>query len=302
MSSPDTGLQVNKGQWLGKLPGILRILGVAVIIAGIQSYGFYVFYVPRVNAANQELDHLIDEVATNKFVNSVLNDLGDLRRNSQDEGYRKEIVQVYERFIKEFLEDPRVAIEEFARITSGFNPPEGALGKESLATLRSGVESLQALYSDHYQEIIDDLNSPPLYLQPTASLIRNNNVLERNVRFNRGVYLSLVGDRSPANTIFNDLKNSDIDNRFRSVVNYAQARLLYDAFQSEGQFDYFQQAIQTLKESLRNDPEYGQPKLFLEYLLSLDKGSQEVNAPVTGDGTGEAEGERGVISSAPPNF
>jgi hypothetical protein len=93
-----------------------------------------------------------------------------------------------------------------------------------------------------------------------------------------------------------------VDNAFLTVVHYAQARMLYDAFQSEGQFDYYQQAIQSLKESLRSNPEYGQPKLFLEYLLSLDRGSQEVNAPVTGDGSGEAEGERGVISSAPPNF
>ena len=300
-SSVDAVL-ANKGQLFGKLSKALRILGVIIIIAGLQAYGFYNHFIPRVNLANIELDHLMDEVATNKFVNKVLNDLGDLRRVSEDEAYKKEIVQIYERFIKDFLEDPRDAVAEFVRITATLNTPAGTLGEESMATLKTGVEQMQALYSDRYQEIKDDLDSPPLYLQPTAFFIKRNAIIGQNIRFNHAVYLSLVGDRGGANTIFNDLKKENVSDEFLAVINYAQARLLFDAFQTEGQFDYYQQAIQTLKESLRKNPDYGQPKLFLEYLLSLDRGSQEVSAPVTGDGSGEAEGERGVISSAPPNF
>ena len=292
----------HKDQLLQKLPKVLRILGVIVIIVSLQSYGYYNHFIPQVNSADVQLDHLMDEVATNKFVNKVLNDLGDLRRVSEDEAYKKEIVQIYERFIKDFLEDSRETITEFVRITGTLNTPPGTLGEESMSTLKTGVEELDALYSDHYQVLQEELDSPPLYLQPTASLIISNTPLEQNIRFNRGVYLSLVGDRGAANILFNDLKKENIDNEFLSVIHYAQARLLFDAFQAEGQYDYYQQAIQTLKQSLRNNPDYGQPKLFLEYLLSLDRGSQEVNAPITGDGSGEAEGERGVISSAPPNF
>lgn len=291
-----------QGGFVENASKLLRLLGIVVIVAGLQAYGFYSNYVPKVNAANQDLDQLTDEIATNSFTNKVLNNLGDLRRISEDEDYKNEIVQIYERFIGEFLEDRITTIDEFARITDTLDAPEGPLGEDSLTTVKNGVVELQKLYSDQYQPIIDSLESPPLYLQPTAALIKRGSSLQQNVMFNHGVYLSLVGDRSTANKLFNDLENMEVDNDFLAIIHYAQARMLYDAFQSEGQFDYYQQAIQSLKESLRKNPEYGQPKLFLEYLLSLDKGSQEVNAPVTGDGSGEAEGERGVISSAPPNF
>ena len=197
---------------------------------------------------------------------------------------------------------PRASIDEFDRITATLKPPAGALGEESMASLRAGVEKMKSLYGDHYGEIVARFESPPLYLQPTASLIKNHNNFSQRVQLNHGMYLSVVGNRGEANTIFNDLKQSDIPDDLLAVVHYAQARLLFDAFKTEGQFDYYQQAIQSLKQSLHSDPEYGQPKLFLEYLLSLEMGTSEVNAPVTGDGTGEAEGERGVISSAPPNF
>lgn len=296
------GLQTNGNMILARLPGILRITSIIMVIIGLQAYGFYNYFMPRVDSANQELDRLLDEVSTNSFVNEVLNDLGDLRRVSEDEPYRKEIVQIYERFIKDFLEDRREAIAELVRISGTLNTPPGPLGEESMATLSAGVEELQALYSDHYAGIIEQLDSPPIYLQPTASFIGDKHGLERDIHFNHGLYLSAVGDRGPANAVFNELKDSTVDKEFLAQVQYAQARLLYDAYQAEGQFDYYQQAIQSLKDSLRSNPDYGQPKLFLEYLLSLDRGSQEASAPVTGDGTGEAEGERGVISSAPPNF
>jgi tetratricopeptide (TPR) repeat protein len=295
-------LQSQLTQVIRRLPRILKIAGIIVLIAGLQTYGFYKYFNPRLQMANQNLDRLMNEVGTNDFVNSVLNNFGDLRRISDDDAYRGEIVQIYERFIGEFLENPLAAIDEFDRITATLSPPAGALGEESLARLRAGVEEMKSLYADHYAVIVDRLESPPLYLQPTASIIKNHDNFTQSVQLNHGMYLSVVGNRGEANTIFNDLKQADISDELLSVVHYAQARLLFDAFKTEGQFDYYQQAMQSLKQSLNSNPEYGQPKLFLEYLLSLERGSSEVNAPVTGDGTGEAEGERGVISSAPPNF
>lgn len=293
------GLQ---SQIISRLPRILKIVGIIVLIAGLQTYGFYNYFNPRIQMANQNLDRLMDEVSTHDFVNSVLNNFGDLRRISSDEAYRSEVVQIYERFIGEFLDDPLAAIDEFDRITATLKPPAGALGEESMASLRAGVAEMKSLYADHYAGIVDRLASPPLHLQPTASIIKNQDNYAQSVQLNHGMYLAAVGNRGEANTIFNDLKQADISDELLAVVHYAQARLQFDAFKTEGQFDYYQQAIQSLKQSLNSNPEYGQPKLFLEYLLSLERGASEVNAPVTGDGTGEAEGERGVISSAPPNF
>jgi hypothetical protein len=44
------------------------------------------------------------------------------------------------------------------------------------------------------------------------------------------------------------------------------------------------------------------PKLFLEYLLSMETGRSAENYQVEGEGTGEAEGEQGVISKQTPTF
>lgn len=286
----------------GALPRAIRIIGVLVLIAGLQTWAFYTHFAPAYAGASEKLNQLISEAATNLQVNKVMRDLEDLRRVSENEGFRREIVVIYERFIKEFLDDPRMALESFSRLVAAFQAQPSTLGQESLATLRADLDVLEDIYRDHYGEFLEDYGSPPLYLQPTAAFVRQGAGYGKKAGFNHAVYLSVVGDRAAANEIFTELKQDDGGDRFMSRVHYAHARMLFGAFEAEGNFEYFQQAIQVLKQSLGADPGNGMAKLFLEYLLSLQSGQQSQDVQVEGDGSGEAEGEKGVISKIPPTF
>lgn len=280
----------------------VKVAGILLLIAGLQAYGFNHYYTPRVNDANQYVDHLRAEISTNSQVDTVLEIFAELRRATQNEILRAEIVQTYERFIGEFTSDPRLAIEDFIRVSNSFALPAGSLEADILAKLKHELVRLQDIYSDHYGDLNTEFKNPPIYLQPTAALIKRDSELGRKIKFNHALYLSLTGNRSEANSIFNDLKSGSQDQEFVSRVHYAQARMLYDAFIAQNNVDYFQQAIQNLQDSLRNNPDYGMPKLFLEYLLSMDRGMQTEDIPQQGEGSGEAEGERGVMTTHPSTF
>ena len=280
----------------------LRIPGIIVLVAGLQAWGFYNHFVPTLTDANADLDQLMNEVSSNTQMDKVLRELDNFRRVAGDEGLQKEVVVVYERFIKEFLENRIQGLDVFAKAVNAFPVPAATLGAESLARVKTELEQVREIYGDHYSGLLADLDSPPIYLQPTASILKKNNPLVQKVRFNHAVYNSIVGDMAVANITFNELKQEVKDPEFSSVIHFAQARMQYTAFKSEGKFEYFQQSIQNLQQSMRLDSYYGLPKMLLEYLLSVQGGASSQSSSVQGEGTGEAEGERGVISSAPSNF
>jgi hypothetical protein len=280
----------------------LKIMGIVVLLAGLQTYGFYRHFVPALDRANANLDQLMNEVSTNIQMDKVLRELDNLRRVAQDDGLQKEVVQVYERFIKEFLEDRVPALLQFETAVNSFPVPSATLGVESLAKVKTELARVMEIYGDHYTSLVEDMESPPLYLQPVAAFVKQDNPLVYKLRFNHALYNSIVGDQAIANTTFNELKSQVKDPQFGAIIHYAQARMLYAAFKSESKFEYFQQAIQNLQQSLRLQSDYGLPKLLLEYMLSAQGGASAASSSMQGEGTGEAEGERGVISSAPSNF
>jgi len=280
----------------------LRIAGIIVLLAGLQTWGFYNHFVPRLESANANLDQLMNEVSTNIQMDKVLRELDNFRRVANDEGLQREVLQVYERFIKEFLEDRVPALATFETAVNSFPVPAATLGAESLARVKSDLVRVMEIYGDQYTKLVDDLDSPPLYLQPMAAMVKQDNPLAHKIRFNHALYNSIVGDRAIANTTYNELKQQVKDPQFGAIIHYAQARMLFTAFKTEGKFEYFQEAIQNLQQSLRLHADYGLPKLLLEYLLSAQGGASSASSSMEGEGTGEAEGERGVISSAPSNF
>ncbi len=280
----------------------IRIIGISILLTGLQTYGFYRHFVPALNSANANLDQLMNEVSTNIQMDKVLRELDNLRRVAEDQGLQQEIVQVYERFIKEFLEDRVPALQQFEKAVNAFPVPAAKLGAESLAKVKTDLSRIMEIYGDHYSGLLADLASTPLYLQPTAAVIKNNNALVHKIKFNHAVYNSIAGDMTIANTTFNELKQEVKDPQFAAVIHYAQARMQYTAFKAESKFEYYQQAIQNLQQSMRLDADYGLPKLLLEYLLSVQGSASASNSAVQGEGMGEAEGERGVISSEAPNF
>jgi tetratricopeptide (TPR) repeat protein len=279
-----------------------RIAGALVLIAGLQTWAFYNRFVPALDEANGYLDQLMNEVSTNTQMDVVLRELDNFRQVAGDDGLQKEVVVVYERFIKEFLESRLPALDQFEKAVNSFKIPAAPLGAESLARVKLNLEKVMQIYGDHYSTLAEDYNSPPLYLQPTAAFIKGNNPLGRKIRFNQAAYNSIVGDVEAANTTFNELKQEVDDPRFLAAIHFTQARMQYSAFKIEGKFDYFQQSIQNLQQSLRLNPDYGLAKMLLEYMLSVEGSSSTQESSVQGDGNGEAEGERGVISSEMPNF
>lgn len=290
----------------GRLSGIgmrtFRILGAILLVIGLQTWGFYRHFVPALDSANTNLDQLMNEVSTNTQMDNVLRELDNFRRVAGDTGLEREVVLVYERFIKEFLENRIQALDTFENAVNAFPVPTPTLGAESLARVKSGLANVMQIYGDHYSELLADIDSPPLYLQPAAAVVKRDNPLVHKIRFNHAVYNSIVGDMAVANTTFNELKQEASDPMFLATIHYAQARMQYTAFKTEGKFEYFQQAIQNLQQSLRLNADYGLPKLLLEFLLSVEGSASAQNSSVQGEGTGEAEGERGVISSESPNF
>ena len=108
----------------------------------------------------------------------------------------------------------------------------------------------------------------------------------------------LSGDRSAANSMYNELRRSTRNDLINSRVLYAQARLQFEAFRIDGDPEYFRQARQYTQESLSSDPTQGVPKLMLEYLLSTGQRAVDVeSAPEEGQGSGESEGQRGSLAA-----
>lgn len=280
----------------------VRIAGVIVLLAGLQTYGFYRHFVPEINSANANLDQLMNEVSTNIQMDKVLHELENLKRVAGDDGLAQEAVKVYERFIKEFLENRVLALEQFNKAVNAFPAPAAKLGAESLTRVKAGLDKINQIYGDHYSALVEDIDSTPFYLQPMAAFIKKGNALVYKVKFNHALYNSIVGDMTVANTEFNELKQEVKDPHFAAIIHYAQARMQYTAFKSESKFEYYQQAIANLQQSMKLDPDYGLPKMLLEYLLSVQGSASAANANVQGEGNGQAEGERGVISSESPNF
>jgi hypothetical protein len=280
---------------------LFRIVSVIVLLAGLQVFGFYRHFTPGLHAANAGLERLVAESSSHELANRILGNLQELRNQADNEILRRQIVQIYERFIKEFGADPRTAISDLDRMVAGLsNHYQG--GSETFSVIQEDLVQLRGMYSDHYGELLAELDSPPWYLQPSAGLINGDGKFARRAGFDYAVYLAIVGDRSAANDILNDLRENAGTRDFRSGVYYAQARLLYDAFKAENDFQYFQQALQYTRQSLRENAGFGTAKLFLEYLLSIAGDMSLQDTPMKGEGKGVAEGEKGVISTDPSSF
>lgn len=283
------------------LAWLLYAVCVIAVVAGLQTYAFYRHFVPGIRAANTDLDRLTTESSSHDLADRMLKQLSDLHDSLGKDLTAARVVDIYHQFIGTFVDDPRRAINDFDRMLSSLSGQLPA-GNDKSAKVRGELADLREVYADHYGEIVKDLQSPPLYLQPAAAWLRNRGGFADKVRFDYAVYLSVVGDHGRSNKILNDLKDRIRDGRFKSEIYYAQARLLYGAFKKENGSQYFEQALEDARLSLRNDAGYGIPKLFLEYLLSMNSGAALNEAPSQGQGTGKAQGKKGMISTNPPRF
>ena len=275
----------------------LKLIGTVLIIFGVQAWGFHSFVTPRIEKADVNLIALLEEAPTNSLIDATLTTLRDYRRANDDEVQNRQILGLRETIVRGYRDDPRAVIDEALRISVGLNG-DTDIEQELLATLRRNLLRLQAMYTDHYAEIIARYSQAPLYLQPTAALLSLNRSSRERFEFNHALYRMLSGDHGAANSIYSELRRSTQDDLIISRALYGQARLQFEAFRIDGDPEYYRQARQYTQESLSNDPAQGVPKLFLEYLLSIDQQAVDVESPPEeGQGSGESEGERGSLSS-----
>ena len=278
----------------------LKVGGILLFVGGLQALSFDRFVTPLIDIAGQNLGLLQQEVPGNYLVDATLDVLRDYRRLSTDEVKKRRALQLRQDFIQQFQEDPQLAVTQFSRTVESFEA-QSSVEQELLTSLHQKLERLDDLYADHFAFALESYSSPPWYFQPAASLVTLGASGVQSLQFDHALYLSLVGQRGAANSIHNDLRlNTDSDS-FKSRILFAQSRLQYDAFLAEQDPEYHRQAVQHAQQSLRHDAAYDLPKLFLEYLLTIDLQAVEVEGtPREGQGSGEAEGERGAISTDAP--
>jgi hypothetical protein len=281
---------------------VLKISGIVVLLGGLQSWGFNRLTEPLIDTAKQQLSLLQQEAPSHTLLNATLNSLHDYWRLSDNALRQRQILELRDAFLQRFQDAPGLVIEEAVNVTNGFDA-NTEIETELLVTLRQQLARLQQIYTDHYALAIAKYSKAPLLTQPTAALLLTGRSRMQQLNFNHGLYLMLVGDRSAANSIFTELRLNTRSREFDSRLLYAQARLQYDAFQVEPDLEYFLQAVQATQQSLQADAAYVLPKLFLEYLLTIEQQAVTVESTdEEGGGAGESQGERGAISTGSKEY
>jgi hypothetical protein len=161
------------------------------------------------------------------------------------------------------------------------------------------------MYADHYGAAIAAYAHPAWYLQPTAGLLNNDRERSRALEFNHALYLIEVRDAGAALEIFDELRDAPEfeSGPLRSRLLFALSRLQFQAYEVEKNPGFLVEALQYAQQSARADAGFELPKVFLEYLLSIDRAATQVDmSPMEGEGTGEGEGERGAIITIPEDF
>jgi len=287
-------------------PALLRIAGVVLLIAGLQAWGFNRQASPLIEEAYGQLASLRQEVPDNRLMNLSLRSLQDFWRATDDELAKTQVLELRDAVLERFGADPAAAVGEFANVVASFEA-RSDVEQESLASLRRHAAELEHMYTDHFEAAITAVSRPPWYLQPTASFLNNDRVRNRALRFNHALYLMHVRDMTAAVGILDELRRDGGaepgSDPLTSRILFALSRLQFEAFQVEQNQTYFREALQYAQQSVRSDADYALPKLFLEYLLSIDKKATEVDmSPLEGEGEGEGEGERGAIATEPGEF
>ncbi len=287
---------------LTRWPALLRLAGVLLLIAGLQAWAFNRQTTPLFADAHQQLASLQDEASGNRLLNQSLQNLENYWKTVDDDLNRRQVLELRDSVLEGFHADPAAAVTEFARVVNGFEARSGA-DQETLAALQRNSLRLDRMYADNFAAAIDAVSSPAWYLQPTASFLSNDRSRNRSLSFNHALYLMHVRDTARAVEILDELRRDAEKDPLKAKALFVLSRLQYEAFQIEKDPAYFQEALQYAQRSVTSNADHALAKLFLDYLLSVDRQAVEVDvSPLEGEGTGEGEGERGAIVNDPGEF
>ena len=287
---------------MNRWPALLRVLGIVLLVAGMQAWGFYRQASPLIAEAREQLDLLQHEVPDNRLINLSLQNLQAYWTAAEVELTRRQVLELRDSVSQRFGADPAAAVREFARVVDGFEPRSIA-EQEVLVTLQRQMAQLEHMYTDHFDSAITAFSHPAWYLQPTAAILNNDQAQSRALAFNHALYLMHVRNTSAAVEILNELRADSADQSLRAKALFTLSRLQYRAFRLEKDPSYFQDALQLAQTSVHSDASHALAKLFLDYLLSIDRQAVEVDVSLLdGEGSGEGEGERGAIATDPGEF
>lgn len=278
----------------------LRFAGGLLLVIGIQAWIFQSMVATQSEDNLRRLNALIEEVPSHTKLNQSLATLRDLHRASRDSSQRQKIIVLRDTLINQFASAPGATIKKAIQQSSEL---QGTSDHETtlLQTLHDALAGLRDIYIDDGSNALSAYLRAPIYLQPTASLLALNGETRDRLEINESIYLLLVGDRDAALLLLDELRRDVHPTEIRSKALFVLSRLKFDEFRASGSDEHFRQARDLTRLSLSLDPKQDLPKLFLEYLLSLDAEAVEIDSePEEGQGTGESEGERGAISSGVP--
>jgi len=287
----------------GTLRGWLRGIGLVLLVCGVQASVFDRQITRMHDAAVSNLGLKQQERSDNRVIKDTLRALQQYWRTLAAELERDQVLTLRDSVIERFATDRLAAVRELARVVATFEP-SSPIEESALVGLRQRVLELETIYADRTGAVLERYRDPPSYLQPTASLLNDSPARLTSLRYNHALSLMAAGDTAAARSILEELRQATADDDAQSAeVLYAQARLQYDAFSQEPEPAYLREALELTRHSVRREAEGGVPKLFLEYLLSVEPLSGKVEVePVEGQGSGEGQGERGVISKDAGDF
>lgn len=285
-----------------RLPLALRVAGVVLLIVGLQALGFQRHVAPLIATAEEQLAALQLEASSHKLMNASLQTLQAYWRSAPDEVSRRQALDLRDSVLEQFAAEPAAAVAEFARVAESLGD-DGGTTPEAVTELRRQAARLGHMYGDHYAAASAALSRPPWYLQPTAAFLNNDETRRRSLALNHASYLALVHDPAAAIEVLDALRSERSDDAVTATALYGLARVHFDAFRVSKDSAHFDDALRYARQSVIEGPEHALGKLFLDYLVSVDRQAVDVDAEtLEGEGSGEAEGERGAISAQPEDF
>lgn len=282
--------------WVRRTIIVLLIVALAAVTGGTQAVLFYGKFTPGVANANGLLFDLLVEKAQGSLYHELQLKLESLQESApHGEDSASRLAQAWDGFDDHFSSAPVEALEtlrnELPVLAAGL---KGAA--DELQGLGNHLERLTEIYSDPYRQLAADLERPPVYLWPTATILAESSGYSRVVTLNRALYLAQVGEIGTSRVMLTGLHASAEDPQLRGLVNYMLGRLQFELFRSRPEAEFYTQSVMYLRESLKSDPQSSLGKRFFDYLLSL---SQTEAVPREGEGqpTTPAEGEGAAISA-----
>lgn len=272
----------------------LRAAGVILLVSGLQAFMFHRQVAEATDGVPQALTALEQERADNGKINETLRALQLYQRASGDEEARQRVLELRDAVLERYAEDRRGAVEALRAGAMGLEA-QTASEQDALADLHRKAAALAAMYADRAGAALERYTQPPWYLKPTASLLNDDARQLHALRFNHALYLVHSGDPGAAAMLLESMRGTG--RRRTAEIDFALARLAFEAWVAEPDPVLLAESLERATRSVRAAADEPLPKLFLEYLLSLERNAEAVDLePEEGEGEGEGQGERGVIS------